>query len=170
VVAGEEERGTLDLLLSAPLPRWRVVVEKGAALVVATMGLALALWLALSVGAAIVGMDVDPRNTGGAALSVALLGLTFGALALTLASAGGGRGSSVGVAAALGVAAYFLNALTPVVRALEPLRRLSPFYYYIGADPLRNGLNPAHAAVLAGLVVALVAAAATAFERRDIGV
>ena len=66
--------------------------------------------------------------------------------------------------------AYFLNAVAPVVEVLEPFRKLSPFYYYISAEPLRNGLDPAHAAVLIGLTVVLLVVALVAFERRDIAV
>ena len=77
---------------------------------------------------------------------------------------------SIGGASAIGVAAYFLNALAPLVDVLEPLTRLSPFYYYIGADPLTNGLNLLHAAVLTGLTLALLAVALVTFERRDLAV
>jgi ABC-2 type transport system permease protein len=57
-----------------------------------------------------------------------------------------------------------------VVEVLEPYRRLSPFYYFIGADPLKNGLNPGHAAVLIGLTVVFLVVALFAFERRDLAV
>ena len=39
----------------------------------------------------------------------------------------------------------------------------SPFYYYLGGDPLSRGLDWGHAALLAGVFVALVAAATVAF-------
>ena len=56
----------------------------------------------------------------------------------------------------------------PVVEALEPSRKLSPFYYYMGADPLTNGLDPVHAGVLIALTVAFLAVALVTFERRDL--
>ena len=37
LIGGEEAQGTMDLLLSYPIRRWRVVAEKFAALVVATV-------------------------------------------------------------------------------------------------------------------------------------
>lgn len=170
-IAGEEERGTADLLLSNPLPRWRVVVEKFAALVIYTAALAFVFgWLALAIGAVAVDMDISLGRMAEATLSVVLLGLTFGALALAIGCASGNRGSSMGAAGAIAVAAYFLNSLAPIVEVLEPYRKLSPFYYYIGADPLRNGLNPGHAVVLIGLTVALLVVALFAFERRDLAV
>ena len=169
-IAGEEERGTLDLLLSNPLTRRRIVVEKYAAIIVAISVLALVLWLGAAIGALAVDMDISLGRMAEATLSAALLGMAFGALALTLGCATGKRGLSIGVASALGVAVYFLNALAPLVEALEPLSKLSPFYYYIDADPLTNGLNLLHAAVLIGLAVVLLTGALITFERRDLAV
>jgi ABC-2 type transport system permease protein len=167
-IAGEEERGTLDLLLSYPLKRSRVLMEKFAAMAVAIMALAFVLWLSMAIGAVAIGMEISFARMAEATFSAALLGLTFGALALALGCATGNRGLSVGVTSALGVAAYFLNALAPVVEALEPSRKLSAFYYYIGTDPLANGLDPVHAGVLIALTFVSLAVALVTFERRDL--
>jgi ABC-2 type transport system permease protein len=169
-IAGEEERGTLDLLLANPLPRWRVVVEKFGAMVVGTLGLALMLWLGLAVGALWAKMDISMGRMAEATLATALLGLAFGTLGLALGCATGNRGLSNGVTSTVALAAYLLNALAPLAEKLEPYRKLSPFYYYIGADPLANGLNLGHVAVLLGLIVVLLAVALLAFQRRDVAV
>mgnify|MGYP003922062161 CR=1 FL=1 len=117
-IVGEEERGTLDLLLSNPLTRRRVVVEKFAALMGTT--------LVLAIGVAIVEMEISLGRVAKANLSARFLGMTFGAC-LALGSITGKRGLSIGVASVLGFAAYFLNALAPLVKSLEPLTKLSPF-------------------------------------------
>ncbi|MDP2662657.1 MAG: ABC transporter permease subunit [Dehalococcoidia bacterium] len=169
-IAAEEERGTLDLLLSNPLSRWRVVVEKFAALVVSTILLAFVLWLGMAVGAAAVGLGIGLGRMAEAAASVALLGLAFGALALAVGCASGNRGMSMSLASALAVAAYLLNSFAPTVEALKPYVKLSPFYYYIGANPLVNGLNPGHVVVLIGLIVVFMATALITFDRRDLAV
>lgn len=48
----------------------------------------------------------------------------------------------------MSVAAYLLNAFAPSVEALKPYRGLSLFYYYIGSNPLVNGLDLRHVGVL----------------------
>ena len=169
-IAGEERRGTLDVLLANPVTRSRVLLEKLAALVVATLVLAFLMWLGTTIAAAAIGMDVSFSRLAEAMLSAWLLGVLFGALALAIGSATGKISVSVGLAGAVAVVSYFLNALAPVVDAVEPLRNLSPFHYYIGADPLTNGIDLAHAAVLVGLTLALVVVATVTFERRDLGV
>ena len=169
-VAGEEERGTMDLLLGNPLPRWRVVVDKFGAQVVGILLLAFAFWASLLIGAVFVKMDINAGRLAAVTFSGVLLGLVFGALALALGCIRGDRGLSIGVASSVAVATYFLNSLATSAKWLEPYRKLSPFYYYIGADPLVNGLNLGHAAVLLGLIVVLLAVALLAFQRRDVAV
>ena len=169
-IAGEEGAGTLSLLLTSPTPRWRVVVHKFGAIAAATFALAFFLWLGLAIGAAIVDMDVSMLRLAAASVSTALLGIAFGALALALGCITGARGTSAGAASAIALAAYFLNALAPLADALEPLQKLSPFYYFIAGDPLTNGLNALHVAVLLGLTAAALGVALFTFERRDLRV
>ena len=167
-IAGEEERGTLDLLLSLPVRRSQVVLEKFVAMVVATLALGLVSWLSMAAAALAVGMEIDFVRLGEVTLSCTLLGLAFGAMALALGCAKGSRGLCLGVTSALAIAAYFLNALAPIAESLEPAQKLSPFYLYIGADPLTSGLNFVHAGVLTGLTTAFLAIGVVLFGRRDL--
>lgn len=169
-IAGEEEHGTLDLLLANPLPRWRVVVDKFAALILLTALLGLSLWLGLVGGAVAVNMEIGMVEIAAATSSAVLLGVAFGALALAIGCASGKRGLSTAVASVVGLLSYSLNSLAPVVESLKPYQKLSLLHYYIGADPLRNGLNVGHAAVLAAAASVLLWVAVFAFQRRDVGV
>ena len=90
--------------------------------------------------------------------------------ALMLGSAYGKRGLSTGISGALALGTYFMYALVPLVEGLEQVEKVFPFYYYIGADPLTNGLNLVHAAVLIVITAALLAVAIVTFERRDLAV
>ena len=169
-IAGEEEKGTLDIALSNPTTRRQILIQKFAAMVVAALVLAIVLWLGVVIGTAIVDMDLSLWRTAQATLSGLLLGTLFGALALMLGSAFGNRGLSIGIASALAIGTYFMYALAPLIESLESLEKVFPFYYYIGGDPLTNGLNLAHAAVLIGITAALLAVAIVTFERRDLAV
>lgn len=169
-IAAEEELGTLDLLLSNPLTRSQVLAQKFAAMIVALLGLTFVLWLSAVIGVVTVHMEISFLRVAEATLSAGMLGMVFGALSLMMGSATGRRGLSIGVASAVGVVTYFLYALAPLVDALEPLSKLSPFYYYIDGDPITNGLNFVHAAVLMGLTVVFLAVALITFERRDLAV
>lgn len=167
-IAGEEERGTLDLLLANPISRRRVVMEKTAALATETAALALVLWLSLLIGVEAVGMDVSAAHLAEATVSAALLALAFGAIALLVGALSGHRGAAIGLAAAGAVAAYLVNSLGSLVDFLEPVRSASPYYHYAASDPLRHGLALHHIVFLLVLTPVAVVLAALIFERRDL--
>ncbi len=167
-VAGEEERGTLELLLANPLSRRRLVLEKSAAVALEVVALGAVLWLALWVGARTVGMDISAGHLAAATLSAVLLALAFGALAILLGAATGKRALGVGATAAAAVAAYLINGLAPLVEQLEIPRKLSPFYHYAAGDPLSNGLALDHALLLAAVAAAATLAATFFLDRRDV--
>jgi ABC-2 type transport system permease protein len=167
-IAGEEEAGSLDTLLSTPIRRRRVLLDKFAAMVAATFGLVAVMWVSLLV----FGPPFDLRpNVGGVtamSLNGFLLGVAFGTMALAIGAATGSKNVAIGVPSGVALVTFILNALAPSVEALESLRLLSPFYYYSGGDPITNGLDPAHALVLAGITVVALALAWWTFERRDL--
>jgi len=169
-IAGEEERGTLDVLLANPLERWLVVVHKFVAMVVGMFILAFFLWASLAVTVVLVNLDIDYSRLAQACLSGALLGIAFGALALALGCLRGSRGFSIGGAAAVTLIAYVVKTYAPLVEAMKPYEKLSPFYYANAAKPLINGINVEHAAVLIGLTIILLLASVVAFQRRDVAV
>ena len=158
-IAGEEEKGTLDLLFSHPVRRSTVVLQKAGSMTISVLVLAAVVGVTVVIGALIVDMDIGMASVAAVTLSSALLGLFFGALALAMGCATGRRGMTLGVTGAAAVFAYFINALRPVSELLEPARFSTPFYYYIGADPLSNGLSLAHAAVLVAATALLCLAA-----------
>jgi ABC-2 type transport system permease protein len=167
-IAGEEEKGTLDLLLANPVSRRRVLLEKLGALIVEVLALGLVLWLTLWIGGSATTMKVSGAHLGAGAASAALLAIVFGTIALMVGAATGKRGLASGLAAALAVAAYVVNSLAPLVSALEPLQKASPIYHYAVADPLRKGLSLTHAGILLGMTVVAAVLAVAAFDRRDI--
>ncbi|HEY40529.1 MAG TPA: ABC transporter permease subunit [Dehalococcoidia bacterium] len=169
-IAGEEERRTLDLLLSNPLNRWRLVMEKFAAMVICTLLLAIVFWATLAIGGAIADMGLNLLRLAAVCFSGFLLAIAYGTVALAVGCSRGKRGLSMGVSGALGVYGYMLNALAPLIDWLEPFQVASPFYYYIDANPLSNGLDPLHAAVLIGLTIFFLVIAIATFERRDVAV
>ena len=167
-IAGEERTGTMDMLLSQPITRGRLVLEKLASMVTSVAALAFVVWLVLAVGKVVLDMDISVFRIAEMTVSLALLGLTFGAVAFAVGGAVGGRGLSTGVAAAVVGVAYVLNALSLIVDSMEPAKWLSPFHYYNGANPLLNGLNPGHVAVLLAIILGCVATAYFGFQRRDV--
>jgi ABC-2 type transport system permease protein len=166
--AAEESRGTLDVLLSEPVQRWRVVTEKALAMALGTAAVAAALFVGVQIGCAMAGVSVPAGNLAGGLLSGTLLALAFGSAALALGCWTGNRALSIGVVGALLVVTYFINALAPLVEVLDRIQGFSPFYYYLDANPLRNGISWGHAGILAAAAVGGYLVALVGFERRDL--
>ena len=82
-IAGEEERGTLDLLLAHPMSRRRVVLEKLAALIAELVGLGIVLFAALEVGSRAVALDISASHLAAATAAAVLLAISFGGVAFS---------------------------------------------------------------------------------------
>jgi ABC-2 type transport system permease protein len=76
---------------------------------------------------------------------------------------------AVGTAAVLAVAAFMLDALGPVVDA-RWMSEVSPFYWYLGKEPLIDGFDTTGLAKLAVVPIVALTAAFAAFPRRDLRV
>jgi ABC-2 type transport system permease protein len=167
-LAGEEERGTIDLLLSSPLSRTRVALEKLAAMCVELAALGAVLWLALWVGARAFPMEVSVAHLASATALLVVLALAYGAIAFMVAAATGRKTLAIGLTVALAVGAYLVNSLASLVEVLEPFQKATPFYHYAVADPLRQGLDPWHTLFLLAVGAVAAAAGVLLFDRRDL--
>lgn len=169
-IAGEEGNGTLELVVSSPMPRRLVVAQKLAALVASLSLFGLVMWIALAAGSRLWDVGVPASRIGGAVLGATLLALTFGTLALLVGCATGRRAMASTTATAAAVGTYLLSAYASLVDALKPWRFASPWYFYDSSDVLRTGLDPVNVVVLTGLVISFSTAAILSFDRRDVGV
>jgi ABC-2 type transport system permease protein len=167
-IAGEEEARTLDLLLSAPVRRRRVLADKFIAMVSITAALAAVIWATVAIFGPLFTLTVPVGKVAAGCLMLFLLGTTFGAIALAAGSATGHRGLADAVAGGLALITYIVNVLAPQVDALKPLQPLCPFRWYLQPDPLNTGVHAANVAVLVGITAAAFAIALVTFERRDL--
>lgn len=168
-IGGEEERGTLALLLAQPVSRTRLLLEQAGA-VAAIVGLvALGLWGVTAAGATAWGLDVALADVAAGVVLATLLAYGFGALALLAGALTGSRGRAIAVAAAAAVATYLGDSLAEIVSVPSQWRWLSPFAYYRDARPLGDaGFAWVDAAVLAAFAAFGVGAAVVALRRRDV--
>jgi ABC-2 type transport system permease protein len=167
-IAGEEQEGTLDLLLSTPTSRRRVLLDKFWALVAATFLLVGLTWASIAVFGAPFDLTLDTEGLLATCVNLFLLALAFGSIALAIGAATGNKTLAIGAPSGFALASFLVKTFAPSVDALEPLNLLSPFHYYIDHDPLRTGFNGVDVLVLASISVVAVAGALVTFERRDL--
>lgn len=167
-LAGEEERGTLDLVLSYPVARRRLVLEKAFVLAIEVATLTAAIYL-ISFGVGrFFEVELPWSNVVASAFGQLVLGVFFGFVALATGALTGSRGLALSVGAGGAGATYLLGSLAPVVSWLEPFKWISPFWYATGDNPLALGLPLWRVGVLLAAVAALLALSVMAFNRRDL--
>jgi ABC-2 type transport system permease protein len=169
-LAGEEENGTLGLVLTATVGRRRLVLQKYAAMLVVVVALGAAFWLSLTVATTIAGTPVGAGELAKAFLRLTLLGLAIGSVTFAVGGATGRRQYGIAAGAAVGVVMYLANTLAVMNESIRPFRYLSLFHYAGGAAPLGKALDLGGLLVLAATSAVMLVAALVLFERRDIRV
>lgn len=167
-VAGEEERHTMDLLLSNPVTKTHVILEKVLSMSTFAAAIGVATFLGTWVGLILAGQTVSVGNLAATSVLLTLMGLVFGGIALALGAAFGRSRMASGVTAGVALIAYFMFSFFPLSEGFEPWAALSPFDLYLGGDPLVNGMAWLDAAILAVVFIALVALSVPLFQRRDL--
>ncbi len=173
VTANDEEQGILDVVLSLPLARWRIIVEK----ILAYILLIVAILLVTFVGfwlAVVMTPSVEIRMGRMAegmvnVLPSVLLILGFTILVSTLVRR---RNQAAALAAMFVASSYLIDALGEGTSGsfLDNLRALSFYNYYDSTNVIRSGLIWGNMALLTGVMVLFVAGAVWAFQRRDVGI
>jgi ABC-2 type transport system permease protein len=167
-IAGEEEAGTLDLLLSAPVRRREVLATKAIAIVASLVALGTVTAVSIALFGPPFDLSVPLADIMAACVMLALLGLSFGGVAFAVGASTGRRAIANGVAGGLSVITFIVHAIGPTVQWLRPLRPLSPFRWYQEPGLLTGGLHLRNVLVLTGIAAASYVVAHIAFERRDL--
>ncbi|CAA9486107.1 MAG: hypothetical protein AVDCRST_MAG05-1587, partial [uncultured Rubrobacteraceae bacterium] len=165
-IAGAEERGTIDVLLGNPIPRWQLVVGSFVSIALSLLGILAIMGVLTGITAALMDVDLAAKSTAAAVLNMWPLCLLFGAVAMLCSAVFHRRALAIAVPASLLFAMYLLDTLGRVSEDLEDLRPLSAFYYYGSA--IEDGIDRTHFAGLTLAACALVLLAVLAFRRRDI--
>ena len=170
LVRGEEERGTMDVLLATPGSRARLLLEKVGALLLAVLVIAVLFALGIAGGEAGLGGHVDFVGGLLAGLNLSGLSFFFGMVALLISQLTASRRAAAGWASGLLILFVLLEMAGREVSG-SWLPYLSPFYYYDLNRPLLPGFpnQPLAALLLLGLAVLCLVGSIVLFARRDIG-
>ncbi|HEY7349638.1 MAG TPA: ABC transporter permease subunit [Ktedonobacterales bacterium] len=171
MLRGEEERGSLDALLSLPRGRARVALEKLAAVWVALLAMGLLIGLIAFAGGKSASAALSLGDALLYGLNLALISGVFGGIALLLSQFTQERRTAAGLTGAVLLVFIVLDMVHRVIPDSEWVSRISPVYYYNLSKPLTPGYgaNPGALLVLLALCILLNAAALALFVRRDVG-
>lgn len=171
LLAGDEGRGSLELVLAQPISRTRVFVEGVAALLVGAVLICAATaagWLLTIPLIDVGGEEVLSKLVVGS-FNLFPITVAFVAAGLLLGAVAPTRGLAAGVLAMVTVAMYLANSVATLVDAISWLRYLSPFWYADSAQAVAGGATWWHPLVLLASAAVLTLLALIAFRRREIG-
>ncbi len=173
-VAGEIDRGTMELLLAQPITRSSVILAHLVVDALTIPVLCLSLWAGTCLGIWLVDLNADPLRFAPALLSVAALLFAVSGSTMWLSAAGRFHGRALGLAVLVTLLQFLVNLIGQLWDQAEPLRPFTVFYYYQPQQPI---LNPQwyrqvdawlRLAVLAGVGTAGYVLAWWTFHRRDL--
>jgi ABC-2 type transport system permease protein len=160
----QDQEGRVEMLLSAPVSRSRVVIERAVEFALASLVIVAAGYLGVLAKLPSVGFSVD---SGRVFLATALLwpfALAFGGLGVALTSSW--PRVAVPLLAAFAFVEYFLGDLAPIFKAPDWVANLSVFHLY--GNPLVGSASWSPAAWMLLVFVAGFATALILMRRRDV--
>lgn len=161
----EDSDGRLELVLSNPIPRVRVLIERAAVLTVGALIIAVASGIAVGVEAHYQSIELDRTRLADASLLLVPFTLVFGAVGALLASRI--PRATGGLLGTFAFASYLLVQLGPIFKLPEWTQDLSAFKLY--GQPLTAGLDQTGLVTMLIIVAAGLTASAVLMQRRDIG-
>jgi ABC-2 type transport system permease protein len=167
-IAGEERDRTLGLLLGNPQSRTRVLVSKAASMVFLTAAGALVLWGSAYLVASVLGVSITGMHIGEYSLHLFVNALFYGFLAMAIGAWTGRRGAASGITAGVIAISFIAVGIFPLISGWENVAKAFPWYYFDSSQPVLNGVDWGHLAVLSAGVVLFAAAAFLGVNRRDL--
>lgn len=174
-LAGEEEDGRLEMMVTLPLPRWQIVTAKAIALVISSFLMFVAVsTVSLLVFQAIesqIETDLRGLDLFMAVLSAWPLVFAMGMLSMFLAAFSAKRRIAAMIAAAVLAISYFGSNLANSTTALEPLEPFFLFTYLDAAGTaVAEGQQAGNVLVLLGVGVVAFLLTVFFFENRNLTV
>ena len=169
MLAGDEEKGTLDLVLAHPVSRAGLFGGRLIALTLATIAILGLTWAGFIIPLSQTSLEATPIEIAYAFLSLFAIMMFFGMLALLLSMLLPSQRLAAMTSGLLLVVSYFITSLGRLNEKLADTERLLPLHYYQGGYAV-SGMNWNWFAGLLGMALLFALLAWWRFERRDIRV
>jgi ABC-2 type transport system permease protein len=169
VVAQEIDRGTVELWLSVPERRWRLLVAKLVALLLGVVVIAAVSVVAIAIGSPIVGEAPQPTALAATGLVLAAYGAAVGGYCALFSAFFSERAKAAGLGAAVTLASYLASIISGLSKDVDALKYLSLTTAFHPQQALESGAPSwTEVGALFGVGVLCALAALVVFERRDI--
>lgn len=177
ITANEEDQGIMDVLLSLPVKRSQIIIEKALFHLLAVIVIALLAYSGIMLGMTMAGGSENALKVDGGTMlagSLNVIPITLLMIAATGFSATLFRRKNIatGVATAFIVVSYLVEYLGSAASgsAAAQINTLSFFHYFDSATVMLNGLNVGNVTLLLVVTLIFVVGSLWFWQRRDVGV
>lgn len=164
----EETSGTLELLLSRPISRSRVVTEKVLAMLVIVAVIVAGYGLGVALGTIFSSFSISALHITTAFLYLYSLGISLGLLSLMFTTLKPKRSLAAGIPAVLFLLSNIVSNFAPQIKLFDKLKFLSLFHYYRPKQSLEGHFELTGLFVLVIIAVVFYSLSLVFFNRRDI--
>jgi ABC-2 type transport system permease protein len=163
--SAEDTDGRLELILSNPVSRTRVVIERAVVLTLGALIIAAVSGLAVGLESHYQSIDLDAGRLAEASLMLIPVTLVFAAAGALLAARL--PRATVGILGTFAFASYLMLQLGPIFKLPDWVQDLSAFKLY--GQPLTEGIDRTGLMIMVAIVLIGFWASAVVMQRRDVG-
>lgn len=167
---GEEDRGTLQTLMAQPVTRTRIYLDKLGAGAVILAIVSIAVGFGVLGGVLALGEQLSMLRLLQATFMLTLLNIVYGVIAYAIGMGTGKKGLAIAVSSAYAFLSFFISSLAPSVKALQPLEKLSMFYYYNKPEVVVHGIDATNLLIILAVIGAMIILGLLGYLRRDVDV
>lgn len=168
LLAGDENEGLLQTLLTQPVTRTKLFVHKYLAGSVVSFLICVSAIVGVWVGLFLIHETMSFEKLFEAVIGLWLVTLLFGTLGFSLGAITGKRALSGSIAGLAAFGTYLLTSFQPNVSSLTQVEKLSPFHYYNKPSITEYGLKFNNVTVMLIVVALLLIISWIVFNKRDI--
>jgi len=168
LIGREEREGTIELLLSRPVSRTKLLASKAfTGLIILTIASLVGI-LTSTIMSRLVELEVPTKHIFVAGLASFTIALGIGAIAFMFASFGKARSASIGIATIFALGGYILASLVDIASWLRFPSYLMPFYYYRPGAILQGNYELINFLIIGSVAVVAGTISWISFRKRDI--
>ena len=167
-IANEEETRTLELLLSEPVSRGRLYVEKFMALVFNCVVISIVAFISIALPSIAINMDIYMWNLIAGTLNLTLLATLLGTLAFALSASLGKRRTALVVPVGFAMVSYVSNIASMFTSVVDGINKFSIFNYYRIEEAFEKGID---VGIILGFLFSIILVTLIGylrFQRRDL--
>ncbi len=167
-IGSEEENRTIEILLSEPLSRTSLFLQKYAVFMLNMLIMASIICLSIYIPSLIINMELGIYGIFSATFSVTLISILIGTGSFSISAITGKRRLSLIIPIIVSLLSYMSNVADGLLDSFDVINRLSLFRYYNVPEAFETGVNFPVSVIFLTVTFVILLLGCLSFNRRDL--